>query len=128
MHHRRPIARKEMWQDERMQRLVLVMLALVSLGPMVRPAPLRAQDPEKAVPRAAQAEAPRGDLLDINVATAQELGALPGMGPVYARRVLEGRPYTAKNQLVTRGILPAGAYEQIKDRIVAHRVAWQRSQ
>ena len=45
------------------------------------------------------------------------------MGAAYVKRILEGRPYTAKNQLVTRGILPRAAYEQIKNGIVAHRVA-----
>jgi DNA uptake protein ComE-like DNA-binding protein len=62
------------------------------------------------------------DLLDINTATAAQLKALPGMGDAYVARVIAGRPYTAKNQLTTRGILPVAAYAQIKDLIVAHRV------
>ena len=62
------------------------------------------------------------DLLDINTATAAELNALPGMGDAYAQRVIAGRPYTAKNQLTTRGILPAAEYERIKPLIIAHRV------
>jgi len=62
------------------------------------------------------------DLLDINTATAAQLKALPGMGDAYVQRIVAGRPYTAKNQLTTRGILPAAAYEQIKALIVAHRV------
>ena len=45
------------------------------------------------------------------------------MGAAYARRVVEGRPYSAKNQLVTRGVLPNNAYQAIKDRVVAHRPA-----
>ncbi|MDP9049693.1 MAG: helix-hairpin-helix domain-containing protein [Acidobacteriota bacterium] len=61
------------------------------------------------------------DLLDINAATAAQLKALPGMGDAYVRRVIEGRPYTAKNQLTIRGILPAAAYEKIKALIIAHR-------
>jgi competence protein ComEA len=64
-----------------------------------------------------------GDLLDINTATAAELKALPGMGDAYVRRVIAGRPYTAKNQLTTRGVLPVEAYTQIKDLIIAHRPA-----
>jgi competence protein ComEA len=62
------------------------------------------------------------ELLDINTATAEQLKALPGMGDAYVQRVIAGRPYTAKNQLTTRGILPAVAYEQIKPLIIAHRV------
>jgi competence protein ComEA len=61
------------------------------------------------------------NLLDINTATAAQLKALPGMGDQYVQRIIAGRPYTAKNQLTTRGILPQSAYEQIKLQIIAHR-------
>ncbi len=61
-------------------------------------------------------------LLDINTATADQLKALPGMGDAYAARVIAGRPYTAKNQLTTRGILPQAEYERIRELIIAHRV------
>jgi competence protein ComEA len=60
-------------------------------------------------------------LLDINTATAAQLQALPGMGEAYAARIIAGRPYTAKNQLAGRGILPKDEYERIRERIVAHR-------
>jgi competence protein ComEA len=69
----------------------------------------------------------RTELLDINTASPQQLEALPGMGAAYAKRVIAGRPYTAKNQLVTRGVLPQSAYEQIKDRSVAHRIVVHRT-
>jgi DNA uptake protein ComE-like DNA-binding protein len=61
-------------------------------------------------------------LLDINTATAEQLKALPGMGDAYLQRVVAGRPYTAKNQLTTRGILPSAEYERIRELIIAHRV------
>lgn len=60
-------------------------------------------------------------LLDINTASAAQLQALPGMGAAYAARVIAARPYTAKNQLATRGILPKDEYERIRELIVAHR-------
>jgi DNA uptake protein ComE-like DNA-binding protein len=59
--------------------------------------------------------------LDLNTATLEQLKTLPGMGVVYARRVIAGRPYTAKNQLVTRGILPRETYEKLQALVVAHR-------
>jgi DNA uptake protein ComE-like DNA-binding protein len=62
------------------------------------------------------------ELLDINTATADQLQSLPGMGAAYAARIIAGRPYTAKNQLTQRGILPLAAYSQIKLLIIAHRV------
>ncbi len=61
------------------------------------------------------------DLLDINTATPAQLKSLPGIGDAYIQRIIVGRPYTAKNQLVTRGILPQAAYETIKGQIIAHR-------
>lgn len=63
----------------------------------------------------------KAELLDINLATVEQLRALPGMGEVYVRRIVAGRPYGAKNQLVTRGVIPQQAYERIQGRIVARR-------
>jgi competence protein ComEA len=62
------------------------------------------------------------DILDINTASPAELNALPGMGAAYTQRVIAGRPYTAKNQLTTRGILPTDEYVKIKELIIAHRM------
>ena len=64
---------------------------------------------------------PSSDPLDLNTASARQLNALPGFGPAYTRRLIAGRPYTAKNQLVQRGILPPNVYAGISDLIVAHR-------
>jgi competence protein ComEA len=71
----------------------------------------------------ARSRQPSAGPLDINTATAQQLNALPGFGPAYTRRVIAGRPYSAKNQLATRGVVPQGAYQRVADLIVAHRVA-----
>jgi DNA uptake protein ComE-like DNA-binding protein len=74
-----------------------------------------AQASRAGTPAAAAAVAP----LDINTATPDQLKAFPGIGDAYSKRIIDGRPYTAKNQLVTRGILPSATYNKIKDQIIA---------
>ena len=59
--------------------------------------------------------------LDINTATAAQLKTLPGVGDVYAARIIAGRPYTMKTQLASRGVLSRAVYTGISAKIVAHR-------
>lgn len=61
--------------------------------------------------------------LDINTATKDELDALPGIGASYSQKIIDGRPYNAKNDLVRRNIVPQSTYDGIKDQIIAHRAA-----
>jgi competence protein ComEA len=98
-----------------LRRLLLVPVLLLCLGHI---AP--AQD-VAAKPSISERIAADAAKLDLNTATPEQLKALPGIGDAYVKRIIDGRPYTAKNQLVTRGILPPAAYERIKDQIIAHR-------
>jgi competence protein ComEA len=76
--------------------------------------------PPRAVAQGAKPTAPAAAaLLDINTATPDQIKALPGIGDAYTKRIIDGRPYTAKNQLTTRGILPQKTYDGIKNMIVA---------
>lgn len=53
-------------------------------------------------------------LVDINTASQHDLEALPGIGPVRARAIIEARPYASTDDLVKRAVIPAGVYEQIR--------------
>jgi radical SAM superfamily enzyme with C-terminal helix-hairpin-helix motif len=57
--------------------------------------------------------------LDINSAKPDELKALPGIGDAYAKKIIQGRPYKRKDELVQKQIVPESTYEKIKDQIVA---------
>jgi DNA uptake protein ComE-like DNA-binding protein len=59
--------------------------------------------------------------LDINTASKEELSQLPGIGDALSQKIIDGRPYNAKNDLVRRKIIPQSTYDGIKDQIIAHR-------
>ena len=98
----------------------ILALALLLSAPVIS----TAQVPKTAkttATAAAKSNTATGDKLNINTATADQLKAIPGIGDAYAKRIIDGRPYTAKNQLTSRGILPVAVYDKIKDQIIASR-------
>jgi DNA uptake protein ComE-like DNA-binding protein len=89
---------------------ILLTLALLT--------PALAYDQPAAAP---SASAVKAELIDINAATEAQLKSLPGIGDAYAAKIIAGRPYTRKDQLKSRNIVPAATYEKIQDRIIARQ-------
>ena len=79
------------------------------------PAGPKASDPASH----STAAVPRAGLVDLNTATATELKGLPGLTDTDSAKIIQGRPYADKNQLVSRHVVSEATYDKIKDHVVA---------
>ena len=115
-------------------RLPMGLLALTIAGPVLaQPAttttpsttsPSSTMAPAPKAPTAdtrSTAAAPKMDTVDINSATAAELKMLPGVSDSDATKIIQGRPYSDKSQLVSKKVVSEPTYEKIKDHVVARQ-------
>jgi len=65
----------------------------------------------------------RAPTIDLNRATIDELLAFPGIGRLYAEKIVQARPFDARSELVSRDVMPVSAYLAIKHRLYVTRPA-----
>jgi competence protein ComEA len=78
-----------------------------------------ATTPAKTTTKTTAAAPAASSLLDINSASKAELSALPGIGDAYSQKIIDGRPYAKKTDLVQKKIIPQGTYNKISSMIIA---------
>lgn len=98
--------------------LALLVLSFLPAITLAQPAKTGAPETKKTQ---ASKKAPAAGLIDINSAPADQLKSLPGIGDAYSKKIVDGRPYANKSQLVSRKIVPQATYDKIKDQIIARQ-------
>jgi competence protein ComEA len=84
------------------------------------PQPAAKSDKMAPAPKAADSKmAPAAAKIDINTATKDELMAFKGIGEKYSDKIIAGRPYARKDQLLSKNILPEATYNKIEAQIIA---------
>jgi DNA uptake protein ComE-like DNA-binding protein len=103
-------------------------LGLLASAPSMAQTPQPAAKSDKMAPAVKMAPAAESKMapaakadakIDINTATKDELMAFKGIGDKYSDKIIAGRPYAKKDQLVSKNILPEATYKKISGQIIA---------
>lgn len=79
--------------------------------------PVIGESVSQAVNMSANQQVAGVKIVSINTSTQAELEALPGIGPVSASKIINGRPYNKIEELLDKKIVGKATFEKIKNQI-----------
>ncbi|MBM3766219.1 MAG: helix-hairpin-helix domain-containing protein [Acidobacteria bacterium] len=101
-------------------KLVRILIALCALTTFLPAQPAAKKEVAKKEAAAA------AGVIDINTADEATLKTIPGIGDAYSKKIIAGRPYARKDEIVSKGGVPQGVYDKIKDKIIAKQAATKK--
>jgi DNA uptake protein ComE-like DNA-binding protein len=114
-------AREDRTRDEVAKATERAKPALEEAGRKIGKAASEAADQAQAAAEGVRDGWDRGGhhLVNVNAASEDELAELPGIDHREARRIVEGRPYANRHDLVVKGAISEATYAKIRDRITS---------
>jgi DNA uptake protein ComE-like DNA-binding protein len=103
----------------KLSRLMALALSMALMAGIMTTSGVAMAQASSAASTTSKAASTATSKLDLNSASLDQLKALPGIGDVYAQKIVDGRPYAKKTDLVQKKIVPQATYNKISSLVVA---------